>query len=75
MVYIIIYYFMVVEGRKAYLFFSSIKEGVGGYEDDIMQVQLSTQENSKSGVGSATDSKSEFSVEEVYQVFPSHILF
>ena len=34
-VYVVVYYLMVTEGRKAYLLFASIKEEVGGYEDKI----------------------------------------
>jgi hypothetical protein len=65
MVYIVVYYFMVVEGRKAYLFFASIKEGVGGYEDD-MQTQISNADKGTTKSSNSNgETKSEISVDEV----------
>jgi hypothetical protein len=65
LVYIIVYYFMVTEGRKSYLFFSSIKEGVGNYEDDITQAQLNPEKTTNSRQGPTGDTKSDVSVDEV----------
>jgi hypothetical protein len=68
LVYIIVYYFMVTEGRKSYLFFSSIKEGVGNYEDDITQAQLNPEKTTNSRQGPIGDTKSDVSVDEVSSV-------
>jgi hypothetical protein len=61
----VVYYFMVVEGRKAYLFFSSIKEGVGEYEDD-MQTHLSNVDKANTKSASSNgETKSDVTIDEV----------
>jgi hypothetical protein len=56
---------MVTEGRKAYLFFTSIKEGVGNYEDDITQAQLNPEKTTNNRQVVTGETKSEVSVDEV----------